>query len=317
MPPTGVSVRAIDNKKRIISDSPKMALQEVQRGYLFMLEHIHEEAQLFGYLCRVCEAPFCDDEKKDMRDGKGYFKKKELLKRLISKGENACKEFLEKFKGFQNLFSQFQNAVQSVTNADGIQQNAFLTHDKLVDYEELLLEEMEPTAIADILYCHAVLSSDEHDAIDKMSNRRDKAKKLITKIGQQPDKIPVLCHALEQSKCSRAVEYIRNKTSNGPSYSSGINPEKCVRFNFRKNLKNFRDCISKKSLLDNLIKKCKVASTGDLEPKESYLIKTGLRNGKGGCVCILELTEQRDLSLLKKLVERLDKRRKDGKEASN
>uniref|UniRef100_A0A8W8L9V8 CARD domain-containing protein n=1 Tax=Magallana gigas TaxID=29159 RepID=A0A8W8L9V8_MAGGI len=94
-----------------------MALQEVQRGYLFMLEHIHEEAQLFGYLCRVCEAPFCDDEKKDMRDGKGYFKKKELLKRLISKGENACKEFLEKFKGFQNLFSQFQNAVQSVTNA--------------------------------------------------------------------------------------------------------------------------------------------------------------------------------------------------------
>lgn len=70
-------------------------------------------------------------------------------------------------------------------------------------------------------------------------------------------------------------------------------------------------------MLDNLIKKCKVASTGDLEPKESYLIKTGLRNGKGGCVCILELTEQRDLSLLKKLVERLDKRRKDGKEASN
>lgn len=110
---------------------------------------------------------------------------------------------------------------QTYSVPDGIQQNAFLTHDKLVDYEELLLEEMEPTAIADILYCHAVLSSDEHDAIDKMSNRRDKAKKLITKIGQQPDKIPVLCHALEQSKCSRAVEYIRNKTSNGPSYSSG------------------------------------------------------------------------------------------------
>lgn len=71
----------------------------------------------------------------------------------------------------------------------------------------------------------------------------------------------------------------------------GINLEKCVRFNFRKNLKNFRDCISKKSLLDNLIKKCKVVSIGDLEFKESYLIKIGLRNGKGGCVCILELIE--------------------------
>lgn len=96
-----------------------------------------------------------------------------------------------------------------------------MAHDKLVDYEELLLEEMEPTAMADILYCHAVLSSDEHDEIDEMSNRRDKAMKIIIKIGQQPDKITVFCHALEQSKCSRAVENIRNNTSNDPPYSSG------------------------------------------------------------------------------------------------
>lgn len=89
----------------------------VQRGYLFMLEHIHEEAQLVGYLCHVCESPLSDDEKKDMRDGKCFFKKRELLKCLITKGENACREFLEKFKCYQNLYSQFQNAVRSVTNA--------------------------------------------------------------------------------------------------------------------------------------------------------------------------------------------------------
>lgn len=89
----------------------------MQSGYLFMLERIHEEAQLVSYLCCVCDLPFSDDEKKDMRDGKGYFKKRELLKCLISKGENACKEFLEKFKCFQDLYSQFHIAVQSVTNA--------------------------------------------------------------------------------------------------------------------------------------------------------------------------------------------------------
>lgn len=91
-------------------------LFSVQRGYLFMLKQIHEEAQLVDYLCQLCESPLSDDEKKDMRDGKGYFKKRELLKCLTSKGETACREFLEKFKCYQNLYSQFQNAVQSVTN---------------------------------------------------------------------------------------------------------------------------------------------------------------------------------------------------------
>lgn len=82
-----------------------------------MLEHIHEESQLVDYLCHLCESPLSDDETKDMRNGIGYFKKRELLKCLISNGESACKEFLEKFKCYQNLYSQFCNAVQSVTNA--------------------------------------------------------------------------------------------------------------------------------------------------------------------------------------------------------
>lgn len=114
-----------------------------------------------------------------------------------------------------------QISSQTYSVPDGIQQDVFLTHDKLPRFEAVLLEEMEPTPVADILYCHVVLSSNEHDEIDEMSNRREKAMKLLTKIRQQPDKISVFCHALEQSKCSRAVEYIRNSTSNGPLHSSG------------------------------------------------------------------------------------------------
>lgn len=89
----------------------------VQKGYLFMLEHIHDEPQLVGYLCHLCESPLSDDEKIDIRDGNCFFKMRELLKCLISKGESACKEFLEKFKCYQNLYSKFCNAVKSVTNA--------------------------------------------------------------------------------------------------------------------------------------------------------------------------------------------------------
>nr|XP_034301175.1 uncharacterized protein LOC117681324 isoform X4 [Crassostrea gigas] len=304
----------IGNNKQF-SDSAEMDHLAVQKGYLFMLEHIHEEPQLVCYLCHLCESPLSDDKKKDMLDGKGYFKKRELLKCLISKGESACKEFLEKFKCYQNLYSQFFNAVQSVTNADGIQQDVFLTHDKLPHFERVLLEEMEPTPVGDILYCHAVLSSDEHDEIDEMSNKREKAMKLLTKIGQQPDKIAVFCHALEQSKCSRAVEYIRNNPSNGPLHSSEMSAVKFVRFNFRKNLKYFKDCVSKKKLLDYLeINGCKVTSTGELVPNESFIIKTALRNGKPWCDCILECFKKTDFVFLKKLVGRLEKRRKDGRD---
>lgn len=83
-------------------------------------------------------------------------------------------------------------------------------------------------------------------------------------------------------------------------------------------MKYFKDCKSKIRLLNYLkFKKCKVTSAGELVPKESYLIKTGIRNGKLGCDCILELIKQRDFGLLQKLVERFEKRRKDGKEAFN
>lgn len=111
--------------------------------------------------------------------------------------------------------------IQNYSVPDGIQQDVFLTHDKLPHFEAVLLEEMEPTPVADILYCHAVLSSDEHDEINGMSNRGDNAMKLFTKIRQQPDKITVFCHALVQSECNRAVEYIRNSTSNDPLHSPG------------------------------------------------------------------------------------------------
>lgn len=114
-----------------------------------------------------------------------------------------------------------QISSQTYSVPDGIQQDVFLTHDKLPHFEAVLLEEMEPTPVADILYCHVVLSSDEHDEINEMSERREKAMKLLTKIRQQPDKISVFCHALEQSKCNRAVDYIKNSTSNGPLHSSG------------------------------------------------------------------------------------------------
>lgn len=51
-----------------------------------------------------------------------------------------------------------------------------------------------------------------------------------------------------------------------------------------------------------------------LVPKESYLIKTGIRNGKPWCDCILECIKQTDIVFLKELIGLLEKRRMDGKD---
>lgn len=90
----------------------------VQRGFLFLLESLHQEEQLICFIrCKCRLPPLCDDERIEIRDGKGYFKKKELLKCLISKGELTCSEFLEMFRSYQNLYSQFCIAKQSVIQA--------------------------------------------------------------------------------------------------------------------------------------------------------------------------------------------------------
>nr|XP_034301187.1 uncharacterized protein LOC105326615 isoform X2 [Crassostrea gigas] len=307
MPP-GISIRAVDNKK-IVSDSPNMALQEVQRGFLFLLESLHQEEQLICFIrCKCRLPPLCDDERIEIRDGKGYFKKKELLKCLISKGELTCSEFLEMFRSYQNLYSQFCIAKQSVIQADGLLQDIALTNDRLVDYAELLLEEMEPGSMSDILFCYGVLNSAEHLEINSNKlKRRRSAKILLDKTREQPDKMPVFCHALVKTRCSRAIEYIRNGVNESlpPFRRDSV---RCVTFNFRKLIKNLGDCQFRREFLFQYMRR-RGYIDNNTEPKECVLIKAGIRGKKPGCDCIWELTRQQDLALLERMFGLLDERK--------
>lgn len=98
---------------------------------------------------------------------------------------------------------------------DGLLQDLALTNDGLVDYAEILLEEMEPSRMSDILFCYGLLNSAMHAEMDsKKFNRREKAKILLDKTREQPDKMPVFCHALVKTECCRAIEYIRKGVNN-------------------------------------------------------------------------------------------------------
>lgn len=79
----------------------------IQGGYIFLLEHLHEEKQLIDYISRVCERPISDD------DG-AVDEIKNLLKSLMLKGDDACRDFLDNFRICKPLFFSFSEAVQSV-----------------------------------------------------------------------------------------------------------------------------------------------------------------------------------------------------------
>lgn len=90
-----------------------------------------------------------------------------------------------------------------------------LTNEGLVDYEGLLIQEMDPSRMSDILFCYGLLNSAMYAEMDSRElNRRQKAKILLDKTREQPDKMNVFCHALVKTECWRAVEYIRKGVNN-------------------------------------------------------------------------------------------------------
>lgn len=90
-----------------------------------------------------------------------------------------------------------------------------LTNEGLVDYAEILIEEMDPSRMSDILFCYGLLNSAMHAKMDSIKfNKREKAKLLHDKTREQPDKMNVFCHALVKTECCRAIEYIRKGVNN-------------------------------------------------------------------------------------------------------
>ena len=89
-----------------------------------------------------------------------------------------------------------------------------LNLDSLAYFKEHLIEEIEPTFLSDKLLSHFALNLDDHRLMEQLKNRRQKAVFLITKMKQNPEKLPVFCQALIDTgyrtvleECSRAPRY--------------------------------------------------------------------------------------------------------------
>lgn len=81
---------------------------------------------------------------------------------------------------------------------------------------------------------------------------------------------------------------------------------RCVRFNFRKLLRFFKDCKTKLILFKYL--RLREMTQWPMLPEEAHLMKTGLRNRQPGCDCILEVIRQMGPRYLDQLFQRLEQR---------
>ena len=89
----------------------------MQRGFCFLSKNLYREEQLVGYLYIVCDHPFTDDEKSDMCNGANADKTRKLLIRLMQKGNDFCREFLERLQACHDLNAEFWQSLQPEENA--------------------------------------------------------------------------------------------------------------------------------------------------------------------------------------------------------
>ena len=92
--------------------------------------------------------------------------------------------------------------------------DVLLTLESLAYYKDYLVEEIEPTILSDELLSHFALNLDDHHSIEQLKERGQKVEFLITKIKQNPEKLPVFSQALNKGHpkvlevCSRAPSVI-------------------------------------------------------------------------------------------------------------
>nr|XP_022322180.1 uncharacterized protein LOC111123845 isoform X1 [Crassostrea virginica] len=280
-------------------------LRTVQRGFCFLKENLHREEQLAGYLYLVCGLQFTDDEKLAMCNGANPIKTRERLMHLMQKGNDSCREFLKGLQACHEVYAEFRQSLQHEVNAD-----VLLTLESLAYYKDYLVEEIEPTILSDELLSHFALNLDEHHLIEQLNERGQKVEFLITKIKQNPEKLPVFCQALNRGhrkvleECSRAPGAIPLPRDS----------ESCIRINFRNLLKSFSCFKMKEALCKHLYQKGLVAQIPTYD-KECRLIKAGMKLKKPGCDCFLEFIRWDNLAFLEKLISRFEERRKNGRTA--
>ncbi|XP_062571702.1 uncharacterized protein LOC134233721 [Saccostrea cucullata] len=187
-------------------------VESLQKCVLFLRDNIHKEKALIDHL--LVKSELSDEEKQGLTEGKEYICIGRELKSILRNGSEKCKELLDVFKQ-SLLFNEFTEQLEKEIGKNVDAEKDKLTLSSLWDHRGILLEELEPSLINDILLESCVIRIEEHDEVERAGKRKEKCQVLLSLPEKYPDVLDKLGYALQRSKCFQALNEIK-----------GIHPKK-------------------------------------------------------------------------------------------
>ncbi|XP_061163834.1 uncharacterized protein LOC133172983 [Saccostrea echinata] len=178
-------------------------VESLQKCVLFLRDNIHREKLLIDHL--LAESELSDEEKQGLKEGKDYICIGKELKSFLRNGPEKCKELLNVFKQTP-LFKEFKEQEKKET-VEAEKEN--LTLNSIREHREVLLEELEPSLINDILLENSVIRIEEHDEAERDVNRKEKCRVVLSLPEKHPDVLEKFKYAMQRSKCLQALDMMK------------------------------------------------------------------------------------------------------------
>ncbi|XP_062600613.1 uncharacterized protein LOC134262252, partial [Saccostrea cucullata] len=262
-----------------VGDDPK---DVIRRSFLSIKENLITHGLLLDELLQC--SVLSDEEKVDFKD---FNERKigKLLKHVITKGEEACRNFLEVLKNPD--YGIFQK-LEEVRRRDymTVESTVTLNKNQLKSKHETLLVELEPSSISDFLFQEKVFDIDTHDEIDYECKRIEKVKKILKNLENKSEEcLKVFVHGLEITKQQRILEVLQNQAR---ETEKGTCLE-CVTLNFRGIRRDLHFEMTSAHLYAAGIIQSK--PTQESTKERGMLVKSAMKSKERGCYSLLKYLE--------------------------
>ncbi|XP_062569121.1 uncharacterized protein LOC134231209 [Saccostrea cucullata] len=284
-----------------IRDDPK---DIIRRSYLYIKENLITHGLLLDELIQC--SVLSDEEKVDFKD---FNERKigKLLKHIINKGEEACRNFLEVLK---NPDYGIYHRIEEVQRRDymTIESEVVINKRQLMSKYETLLVELEASSISDFLFQEKVFDIDTHDEIDYESKRRKKVKKILKNLENKSEEcLKVFVHGLEITKQQHILDVLQNQAQETEKETC----LECVRLNFRWIKHNLHFELTAEHLYAQHV--IDFIPAQETTKERGRLVKSAVKRKEQGCFSLLKHLEDTDEHIFHKALQILKERKKNGR----
>ncbi|XP_048778237.1 uncharacterized protein LOC125681969 isoform X2 [Ostrea edulis] len=262
-------------------------VEALQKCFSFLRDNLHTDKLLLDHL--FSQSILSDEDKDGLKDGKEYMYSTKLLKSILRSGTEDCRRFIDVLKQSQ-LWTQFKEQLTKEAESGDVK----MTMGFIRDHRKILLLEMEPSLLADLLLEKFLLDIKEHDEVEGICNRKRKCQVLLSFLEKHKDEVEKFGYELQRSKCFPAMVEMKDAFPDIPD-----NPMDCLRWNYRSLCRS----ICKQNVYDYLVKNNVPILQKDCIPTKCRIIKAALQTQEG-CRILLNYIANEEIPLFYKVAKR-------------